>query len=127
MAVALRDLGHAVQTAAPAALHENTGVFTKTHGAALVRHAGLIWHQADNGVLDSGRELGGVGVLPVQHMAGELHHRHLHAKADTKVGDPLFPGVLNGADHAFDTAAAETAGHQHTAAARQAFLCVLRG
>ena len=29
-------------------------------------------------------ELTGVGVRPAQHVAGELHHRHLHAQADAE-------------------------------------------
>src|SRR5690554_7208462 len=38
-------------------------------------------------------ELGGVGVLPAGHVAGELDHRHLHAEADAEIGNAVLPGV----------------------------------
>ena len=45
-------------------------------------------------------------------MAGIFDHCHLHAQADTEIGDTLFPGILGCQDHPLNAAAAEAAGHQ---------------
>ena len=71
-------------------------------------------------------ELGGVGVLPADDMAGELRHRHLHPQADAEIRDVILPGVLGRQDHALDAPAAEAAGHENAAAAGEALPDVLR-
>ena len=60
-------------------------------------------------------------------MPGKFDHGDLHAKADAKVGDPLFPGKLGRQDHALYSPVAKAARHQNAAAADQGFRYVFRG
>jgi hypothetical protein len=47
------------------------------------------------------------------HVAGELDGGHLHAQTNAQVRNLVFAGKTGGADLAFDTAFAKSAGHQH--------------
>ena len=116
VAVTLGDLRRAVQRPAPAALCQAAGIPPQAHGAALVGDMHLIRHQVDDRV-PGGGELGGVGVLQAHHMAGKLHHCHLHPQADAEVRHHILPGVAAGGDHALDAPVAEAPGHQHPGAA----------
>ena len=60
-------------------------------------------------------------------MPDKFDHGDLHAKADAKVGDPLFPGKLGRQDHALYSPVAKAARHQNAAAAGQGFRYVFRG
>ena len=113
VAVTLGDLHRAVEAAAAAALLQHAGVLAKAHGAALFRHVHLVGHQSDDRVGRGLGELSGVRVLPAQHVPGKLHHRHLHAQADAKIGHAVLPGVPAGQDHTLYAPIAEAAGHQH--------------
>ena len=88
-----------------------TGVSTQTHGPALVSDALLVGHQV-NDRMGGGCQFTGMSIGQTGHMAGELHHRHLHPQADAEEGDLVFPGILGSPDHPFDAPVAEAAGHQ---------------
>ena len=124
--VPLGDLRHAIEGAAAAALLEHAGVLAKAHGAALFRHVHLVGHEGDDRMGRGLGELGGVRVLPAQHVPGKLHHRHLHAQADAKVRHAVLPGVPAGQDHALHAPVAEAAGHQHTGHISQHRVQILR-
>ena len=125
VAVALGDLRRAVEAAAAGALFQHAGVLAKAHGAALFRHVHLVGHEGDNRVGRGLGELGGVRVLPAQHVPGKFHHCHLHTQADAKIGNAVLPGVPAGQDHALHTTVAEAAGHQHAGHIAQHRLHVL--
>ena len=54
-----------------------------------------------------------MGVGHAAHVAGKLHHGHLHAKADAQEGDLVFTGKAHGGDLALDAPVAKAAGDQH--------------
>ena len=127
VAVTLGDLRRAVQRITVGILGQHAGVLAQTHGAALFRHVHLVGHQGNDRVLRGLGEFGGIGVLPAQHMAGELDDRHLHAQADAEIGDVVLTRIAAGGDHALDAPVAEAAGHQDAGAARQLFRRVIVG
>src|SRR3989338_7275230 len=97
---------------------------TEAHGAAqigsvctLFGHAGCVLpfgDQTNHWMSADGVELGGVGIAPAQHIAGELDNCDLHAEADTQVGNLVLTGVLHGLDLAFHATQTEAARHQNS-------------
>src|SRR5690606_31267449 len=86
------------------------GVAAGFHGASGI---GPLGDKTDHRMLAVLVELGGVGISPAQHIASELDYRHLHAKADAKVGDLVFASVLNGGDLAFHATQTEATRNQN--------------
>src|SRR5690606_10848222 len=122
VAVAFDNHIGAIAFAGLTAGFQRTLLGAQAHGAAKVGGlvAGLhfagsglpLGDQADYGVLGGLVELGGVGIVPAQHIAGEFDDSHLHAQADAQIGDLVLAGIAHGGDLAFHAAQAEAAGHQ---------------
>ena len=55
----------------------------------------------------------GVGALETANVSCELHHRHLHAQADSKKRYLVFPRIPNSGNFSLGAAIAETAGNQN--------------
>ena len=70
MAVPLVDHRLPVGGAGAGALGQATGPGTQAHGAALVRDIALLGHQVDHRVFGESVELGAVGLVAVQQLAG---------------------------------------------------------
>ena len=80
VAVALVDLLRSIGGKGPALrCGEPAGVGAQPHGAALVGDLPLVGHQVNDRVGGGSGQLAGVGVRHAADVAGELHHRHLHA------------------------------------------------
>ena len=109
--MALGDVGAAVDARHQRAGDDAAGVRAQAHRTALGQVALLVGHQVDHGMGTLGRELGGMRVGVVQHVARVLDHRDLHAQADAKVGDVVLARVLRRHHHARDAAVAKAAGH----------------
>ena len=119
VAVALGDLRPAVGGGHRAlGLGDAAGIGPQAHGAPLGGDIPLVGHQVDHRIGGVG-QLAGVGAGQPRPVAGELHHRHLHAQADAEEGHPVLPGPADGRDHALHPPAAEAAGDDHAAAAGQ--------
>ena len=86
------------------------GVGAEAHGAALVLHVDLVGHDRDHRVRCVGVDLGGVGAVQSQCVAGVLDGHHLEAQTQTEGRDLVFAGVLRRFDLAFDAALTEPAG-----------------
>ena len=84
----------------------------QAHGASLVGHAPLALHQVDDGIRCVRVQLAGVSPLHAAHMAGKLHHRHLHSQTDAQKRYFMLPGIADGGDLALDPPAAKAAGYQ---------------
>ena len=59
-------------------------------------------------------DLGRVGLVQTAHVAAELDHRHLHAKADAQKRHALFAGVAHGRNLALGAALAKAHRDQYT-------------
>ena len=57
-------------------------------------------------------EFRGRGVCKAQHVAGELHHAHLHSKTYSQERDAVLTGILDGVDLSFQASLAESRSHQ---------------
>ena len=68
---------------------------------------------------------GGIG--PAQDIPGKFHHGHLHAQADAKERDFVFPGKADGADFPLQAAGAKAGGHQNAIRAGEFFRNIFRG
>ncbi len=78
---------------------------SQAHGAAVsavFEEAFLFGNDVDDWVARLRVDLGSVGVLGSQDMAGVLDYGQLHAVAEAKVGNLEGAGVLDGFDLAFD-------------------------
>ena len=60
-----------------------------------------------------GAELGGVGSIALEHVAGEFDDHDLHAQAEPQVGHPLLAGVAGGPNLPLDGPFAEAARHHN--------------
>ena len=119
MAMALADLGLAIDGPRQAAGLQAAVLATEAHGAAQVsvliaalHLAGLGQPLGDQGydrMGGLGIELGAVGTLQAGHVAGVFDDGHLHAEADPQVGDAVLAGVAHRLDLALDAALAEAA------------------
>src|SRR5215470_1159246 len=65
-------------------------------------------------------EFGAVRLLQAGDIAGVFNRRALHAQANSKERNLVFSRVSNGMYHSFDTALAESAGHQDSVVTAQA-------
>src|SRR5439155_6172232 len=84
-------------------------VEAQAHRAALLLHLALVGHEVDDRMLREQVELGRVGPLGTEDVAGELDDPALEAEAEAEIGQLLFAGVARGEDLALDPAVAELA------------------
>src|ERR1051326_6240983 len=117
VAVPFIDDEGAVEFGGEGAHGELAGVGAQAHGAALAGEFFLFVEQADDGVGRVGFELGGVGLVEFEDVAGEFDGGDLHAQAQAQVGHLVFTGVAGGGDLAFDAPFAEAAGDEDAAQA----------
>ena len=99
----------------------------EAHRAALVLHVALVGHEVDDRVLGEHVELGRVGVLRADDLAGELDDRALEPEAQAEVRDPVVAGVVRGEDLALDAAMAEAARDEDAGDAVEPVVEVLLG
>ena len=59
-------------------------------------------------------ELYGICIGVAHRVSRELDDGKLHAQAETQVGNPMGPGIIDGADHTRNAPVTEAAGHQYT-------------
>ena len=76
-------------------------------------HRLLFQHVVDNRVAGVRVKLGGVGLIAVKDVAGELNHHDLHPQAQAEIRDFIFPGIAGGFYHALDAPDAEAAGNDN--------------
>src|SRR4051794_23009251 len=91
MAVPLADLFLAVGRERAAGGVEPARPSSKSHRAAALADAELLFHERDHGVLGVLVELRRIGIVEVQHAPRELDRGALHAEADPEEGNPLIP------------------------------------
>ena len=108
VAVAFADLLFAVSLCHCGVVADNAWIRSQTKRAALVGFACLAGQIVDylGHVLS---ELARICVFKPNDVARELDDRDLHSQADSKVRDPVFPGVARGDYHALDSAVTEAA------------------
>ena len=111
VAVALADLLLGIGGRGVCARLEHAGIGAQPHGAAHVGNAALVGHQVDDGVGRVRIELGAVGPVGGEHMAGEFDTHDLHAQAEAKIRDVVLAGIAGGDNLALDAAIAEAARH----------------
>ena len=120
VAVALGDLLRAVGLIGKGVVAgDAAGIGAQAHGAPLVGNAPLVGHQVDDRMGSGLGQLAGVGVRHAAHVAGKLHHGHLHAQADAQEGHLLLPCIAHRGDFALDAPVAEAAGDQNAVGPRQ--------
>ncbi len=112
MPVPLVDQRRAVSLMRLAPLHQRGRIRPQPHGAPLVGDGVLLVEHANNGVTAIAVELGAIGVLQADHIAGELDDGALQAQADAEEGDFAFAGMADGVDLAAGAAVIETAGNK---------------
>ena len=101
-------------------------VEAQAHRAALLLHVPLVGHEVDHRGVGEEVELGRVGVLRTDHVAGELDDAALEAQAQAQVGHLPLARVAGGQHLALDAAMAEAARHEHAGHAREVLGVVLR-
>src|SRR6516162_5212906 len=120
MAVALGDLGVAVDLGHTASLGEHGAIGAETHGAAEIaaRAAPLqlvaahpFGQQADDRLF-AGPKFGRPGILDADEIACRLDHGHLHAKADAEVRNLARACKARRQDLALRATLTEPAGHE---------------
>ena len=108
VAMALLDVGLAVDAKCLAALTQLAGVGSEAHRSAHACDVLLLFHEVDDGMLGFWVHFRAVGIGKSEDVAGKFDDHHLHAEADAEGGDVVGAGVLNGCDFAFDASPAET-------------------
>ena len=121
VAMALGDMGSAIDVGHAAAPRQLGGIGAQPHGAAQVALSGArlgvvaldpLGHHANHRL--AGRtEFGGGGVLDTGSVAGGFDAGHLHAETDAEIGHVLDAGEARRLDLAGRTTLAEPAGDQY--------------
>ena len=106
--VDLRDCRRLVGSAA---FDEFGGIRTKPHGAALVHNGNTVRRASRRRDAAIAVELGAVGVLESDDVAGEFNDGTLQAQTDAEEGNAALAGIANGFDLARRAAIVETAGN----------------
>ena len=128
MAVAFTDFSFSIGRSSQAARLQDAGTGAQPHGAAqvgmLVPVLGFsgtavdpFGHQVDDRIDGIGVEFHRMCACDAGQIAGDFHHRELHAQADAEKGQTLFTGIGHGMNLALHAAAAETAGCENPVAA----------
>src|SRR5690606_2429541 len=60
------------------------GISPQSHGASFISHGFLGLHDVNHQLLAAFVKFLAVGLLQIQHIAGELNRRHLHTKTNPK-------------------------------------------
>src|ERR1700737_180744 len=79
-------------------------VEAEPHRSAHLVDVSLLRHEIDHGRRGERGKLGGVRVWSVEHLAGEVDHRALHAQAQAEVRDAIVSRVPRGLYFALDPA-----------------------
>src|SRR5260221_13538096 len=120
VAMALADIGRAVDLAHPAAWREDRPIGAEPHRAAEIATgftalqeiaANPLRHQPDHR-LTARAELGRAGLRQISEIARRLDDRHLHAEADAEIGHRPLACEARRLDLALGAALAEAAWHQ---------------
>src|SRR5437588_6417170 len=123
MTMAFADLTCAVvNIARQRAFRQTTYPRPEAHRAAHLFNVHQIAQLENNWIRRLDVEFGRIGVLQVTRVARELNAGRLHAETNPKVRRASFARIRNRANHAFNTALAESAGHQDGVKVAQARL-----
>src|SRR6267143_803763 len=87
------------------------GIQAEPHRSAHLVDVSLLGHEVNDRCRGERRELRGVRVRRVEHLARALPHRALHAKAKAKVWNPVVPGISRRLDLPLDAAISEAPRH----------------
>ena len=83
MAVTLPDEVGAIGSGDLGSWAKDTIVASEAHRSSEIRDTLLLLHQVDDLVRRRGVDLGRMGIMPAQHVAGELDDHALHPETDT--------------------------------------------
>ena len=111
--MALENLLPAIKLIGLAVLLKNTRICAKTHRPAKICDVFLLGHQVNDRMCRVRRKLRAVGIRISDHMPCKFDHRHLHAKADAKVRNPVLARILRRQDHAFGSAVSKASRYDH--------------
>src|SRR5262245_20079406 len=109
VAVALADLGAGVRLVGVRTRLDQARPLPEPHVPAHALHAFELAQLVDDRVRGLRGELGRVGVLEPQDVAGILDHRALHAEADAEERHAALAREADGLDHPVDATQAEAA------------------
>ena len=90
---------------------DQAGIATQPQRPSLVDLIALTWHEVNDLMRSLRGELTGVGIRDTEHMAGIFNDGDLHTKADAEVRNVVFPRILSGQNHAFDTTVTKSTGN----------------
>ncbi len=94
VAVTFGNLCRAVNLLRKRARLDFAFVCAQTHSPALRGGALLVFHEVDDGESRGRIHLRGAGAVHPEHIAGELHHAHLHPEADSEERNAVFAGIF---------------------------------
>src|SRR5438105_2558356 len=119
MPVPLVDLQAAVGLVSLAGLDQRARVRAEPHGAAQVGDGVLLVEQADDGMAAVLIDLGRIGIVETDDVAGKFDHAALQTQANPEIRNLAVAGIAHGLDLAADAAVAETARNQDAVDAAQ--------
>src|SRR5687768_1081695 len=126
MAVALADLGNSIHFSSVRTALQPARICAEAHGAAHVGHVLLLLHQIDDRISTLRRELAGVRIRKLQHIARELDDGDLHAEADSEKRQSRLACGTDGFHHPVYAANAEATRHEQRVVSGQYLARALR-
>ena len=127
MAVTLGNHLGAINLVGLAAFLQAAGIGAEAHGATHIGDVFLLFHHIDDGVSGGRGNLDGMGIGIAKHIACELDHGALHAKADAEKRYLVFASIAHGHNLTLDATSAEAGSHENTRKALQTLVNVLLG
>src|SRR5262245_4709522 len=114
MPMALMYFAYPVHFLGQSSLSKHAGIGPQPHCSTLVIDRLLVRHQMNDGIGGSLVEFGAVCASQFGDIPRKLDRCALHAQAQAKKRNLVFPGVSNRSDFPFDTTRAESARNQDT-------------
>ena len=124
--VALVDQRLTIATLHGRSLGNHAGIAAQTQGAAFVNLIALTGHKVDDLMFSLRGKFTRVCICDTQYMTGVFDHGDLHSKADSEIGNVVFPRILRRQNHALNAAITEATGDDDTVETGKDFvLCCL--
>src|SRR5215471_319681 len=113
VAMALADLRGIVNSGSEGVRLQLARPRAQAHRASQFINPAQLAQLINDAMRRAGIELARVCLLQSANVAGKLNASRLHAQANAKVWDLVFPRVADGIQHAFNAALAKSAGNQN--------------
>ena len=123
VAMPFPDLRNSIAAPHDRILHHTAGICAEPKRAALADFFILVRQKIDHLVKSFRVQFTGSGIRQSTDISGKFDNGYLHPKADTEIGDILFPCIFGCYDHPLNAAVSKAARHNDAVTAGKLLRC----